>query len=133
MEIRKQINVSGIVQGVGFRPFVYRLARSQSLTGSIRNTSAGVSIEIQGIPPAVANFVQRLSSEAPPLARITGISVRETPCSEDADFRLLNSTTSRSSVTANPCRKVSTFHPKLWNKVFKVGFRAHRDHRHAQA
>jgi hydrogenase maturation protein HypF len=91
MEIRRHIEVSGIVQGVGFRPFVYRLARSGRLTGKIRNTSAGVSIEIQGMPQAVSDFVQRLSAEAPPLAYITDVSVRETPCSNETEFRIESS------------------------------------------
>ena len=48
MQIRRQIEVSGIVQGVGFRPYIYRLATERQLAGTIRNTSAGVTIEIQG-------------------------------------------------------------------------------------
>ncbi len=91
MEVRRQIEVSGIVQGVGFRPYVYRLAADRQLRGTIRNTSAGVTIEIQGPAEAVQNFVERLPAEAPPLARITGFAVVEIPCNGDQDFRIVHS------------------------------------------
>jgi hydrogenase maturation protein HypF len=79
-EVRRRIEVSGIVQGVGFRPYVYRLATSRHLQGTIRNTSAGVTIEIQGAAETVRDFVERLTVEAPPLARITSFTVNEIPC-----------------------------------------------------
>ncbi len=88
MEVRREILVSGIVQGVGFRPYVYRLAAQGRLKGKISNTSAGVTIEIQGPGDAVEDFLARLPSEAPPLARITGVAVREIPCNGDRDFRI---------------------------------------------
>src|SRR5208337_5480600 len=80
MEVRRQIEVSGIVQGVGFRPYVYRLATGRRLRGTIRNTSAGVTIEIQGPAETVQDFVEHLPAEAPPLARITNVAVHEVPC-----------------------------------------------------
>ncbi len=75
MEVRRRIEVSGIVQGVGFRPYIYRLATGRHLSGTIRNTSAGVTIEIQGPIETVQDFIDRLPAEAPPLARITGFTV----------------------------------------------------------
>ena len=89
MLVRKAIEVSGIVQGVGFRPYIYRLAGERQLTGSICNTAAGVSIEVQGPPAAVDDFLARLPAEAPPLARIIDISVREIPCNGDLGFRII--------------------------------------------
>jgi len=89
MLVRKAIEVSGIVQGVGFRPYIYRLAGERNLAGSICNTAAGVSIEVQGPPVAVDDFLARLSVEAPPLARITDITVREIPCNGDRDFQIV--------------------------------------------
>src|SRR5271157_2177758 len=89
MLVRKAIEVSGIVQGVGFRPYIYRLAGERQLTGSICNTAAGVSIEVQGPPAAVDDFLARLPAEAPPLARITDITVHEIPCNGDLDFRII--------------------------------------------
>jgi hydrogenase maturation protein HypF len=77
MLVRRCIHVSGIVQGVGFRPYVYRLAVGQHLAGQIANTTAGVVIEVQGSPESVDNFLQRLPKEAPTLALITGLQVLE--------------------------------------------------------
>lgn len=91
MEVRRQIEVSGIVQGVGFRPYVYRLATSRQLRGTIRNTPAGVTIEVQGPPETVQDFVDHLPAEAPPLARITSFVVSDLACNRDADFRIVHS------------------------------------------
>ncbi len=91
MQVRKQIAVSGIVQGVGFRPYVYRLATERRLKGSVRNTAAGVVIEIQGAGEAVDDFLTCLPAQAPPLARITGVSVRELPCHGDQRFQIFAS------------------------------------------
>ncbi len=70
---RARASISGIVQGVGFRPFVYRLAREGRLTGFVTNTPAGVDLEVQGQAEAIDRFFLRLGSEAPPLARIVGM------------------------------------------------------------
>ena len=91
MTIRRQIEVSGIVQGVGFRPYVYRLARERQLAGEISNTPSGVSIEIQGSPEKIDDFVVKLRREAPPLARITAVAVADLPCNGDKDFRIVAS------------------------------------------
>ncbi len=89
--IRKGIEVSGIVQGVGFRPYVYRLASEHGLSGTITNTAAGVAIEIQGPREAVDGFLARLPVEAPPLAHITAVAVRDLACDHDRGFRILES------------------------------------------
>ena len=91
MDVRKAIEVSGLVQGVGFRPYVFRLANEHHLAGTIANTAAGVTIEVQGPPEIVEEFVARLPAEAPPLARITGVSVSERPSNGDREFRILGS------------------------------------------
>jgi len=91
MEVRRQIEVSGIVQGVGFRPYVYRLATGRHLRGTICNTAAGVSIEVEGPAELVQDFVEHLPAEAPPLARITSLSVREAACNGETDFRIVHS------------------------------------------
>jgi len=70
--------VSGVVQGVGFRPFVYGLARGLDLTGWVRNTSAGVEILIEGPPQRLDAFVDALRHQAPPLSRIHDL--RREPC-----------------------------------------------------
>ncbi len=83
---RAQIIVKGVVQGVGFRPFVYKLATSLRLTGYVTNTSEGVLIEGEG--GAIPEFVRRLRTEAPPLSDITDISITSLPLKGDADFTI---------------------------------------------
>ncbi len=72
---RKQIQIRGIVQGVGFRPFVYKLALELGLRGYVLNSSAGVTIEVEGEDSGLETFVRRLTDEAPPLARIEDLMV----------------------------------------------------------
>ncbi len=93
MNRRVGIAISGIVQGVGFRPYVYRLATERRLSGYITNTPAGVSIEVQGAPEAISDFVERLPRQIPPLARITEFDVRELPCNGDTEFKIIASRT----------------------------------------
>ena len=65
-----RVHITGIVQGVGFRPFVYKLATRLDLKGRVRNTSAGVDIEVDGEENVLNSFVQALRDEAPPLSHI---------------------------------------------------------------
>ena len=67
------IKIHGIVQGVGFRPFVHRLVREHGLAGSIRNTSSGVELELEGERAALEAFVRSLPERAPRLALIEQI------------------------------------------------------------
>jgi hydrogenase maturation protein HypF len=86
------IRVRGAVQGVGFRPFVYRLARELALSGWVRNDAAGVTIEVQGAAIKIDRFVQRLSADAPRLARVASIETREQSlCPPAADFSIMES------------------------------------------
>jgi hydrogenase maturation protein HypF len=70
-----RIHITGVVQGVGFRPFVYNLATRLGLSGWVLNSSSGVEIEAAGPAAALEEFVQKLSAEAPPLARIERVTV----------------------------------------------------------
>lgn len=89
---RLALTIHGRVQGVGFRPFVWRLARDLALSGNVRNTSAGVRIEIQGEAASMEAFRARLESEAPPLAKITAINVEKlAPFALENDFQILAS------------------------------------------
>ena len=86
-----RIHITGIVQGVGFRPFVYSLARRHGLTGWVRNSSAGVDIEVDGTPPALQAFIGDIRSQAPPLARIADLSVQERAADGYVSFEIRHS------------------------------------------
>lgn len=75
--IRRQIRVRGRVQGVGFRPFVYRLAMDLGLSGWVRNDAGGVTLEVQGEPRALQGLLAALTDKAPPLAQVERIESRE--------------------------------------------------------
>ncbi|NIN95166.1 MAG: carbamoyltransferase HypF [Anaerolineae bacterium] len=75
----KKIHVTGVVQGVGFRPFVHQLAHAHGLNGWVLNTSAGVDIEVEGPAAVLTRFLQELQTEAPPLARIESIKATDHP------------------------------------------------------
>ncbi len=83
--------VRGVVQGVGFRPFVYRLALEEGLAGLIGNDTDGVTIEVEGAAGHVAAFLERLRAEAPPLSRIDSIEVREVAATGERGFRIVAS------------------------------------------
>jgi len=76
---RVRLLITGIVQGVGFRPFVWRRATRLALSGFVENTAAGVVIEIEGPAEAVAAFADGLAAAAPPLANVEGISEADIP------------------------------------------------------
>ena len=95
--IRRVVDVAGIVQGVGFRPFVYRLANECGLTGAIANTPAGVSIEVQGEAEAVERFLERLPKEIPPLAKITEFAARDAEVREESSFQIVASRMDRAA------------------------------------
>ena len=72
---RVRLTVRGTVQGVGFRPFVYRTACELGIGGSVANTTAGVSIEAEGPPDAVAQFVRAIRRGPAPPARVTAVDI----------------------------------------------------------
>jgi hydrogenase maturation protein HypF len=86
-----KIHITGVVQGVGFRPFVYGLAQRYQLTGWVRNTSAGVDIEVAGPPEKLAAFAHALQAEAPPLARIDTLAVQTGSGNGFAGFAIIGS------------------------------------------
>jgi hydrogenase maturation protein HypF len=89
--IRLRVEVRGVVQGVGFRPFVYRLANHQHLHGWVRNTSGNVTIEVEGRQADTDRFLEALRDEAPPAARIGDITAENIPPQGDAAFSILPS------------------------------------------
>ena len=99
---REVLVVRGVVQGVGFRPFVFRLAMEEKRAGSIGNDTGGVTIEIEGPAERVEAFRRRLEAESPPLARIDSVAVRETPATGEAGFRIIASEASGHVSTGIP-------------------------------
>ncbi|WP_417914260.1 carbamoyltransferase HypF [Candidatus Electronema sp. JM] len=98
-----RLSVRGVVQGVGFRPFVYGLAAELGLRGWVRNTSGGVEIAVQGPAAAVEQFQLRLRSEAPPLARLDAVDAHEDAAPVDcAGFAILPSAEQPESRQALP-------------------------------
>src|SRR5579883_2307450 len=73
---RKRIDIAGLVQGVGFRPFVYRIARQFEIRGYVLNSSEGVVIEAEASETRLENFIAALKTELPPLARVERLNVR---------------------------------------------------------
>ncbi|MDC2957941.1 carbamoyltransferase HypF [Streptomyces gilvifuscus] len=87
--VRCRVTVRGTVQGVGFRPFVHRLATDLALSGFVSNTASGVLVEVEGPPEGVSRFCDRLAAEPPPLAIVTGVGVEDLPATgTDATFTI---------------------------------------------
>ncbi len=86
---RLRVEVEGTVQGVGFRPFVYRLARELELTGWVRNTRNGVLIEVEGDSLAVETFLQRLRADAPASASVDAMSTTLVPALDETGFSIV--------------------------------------------
>ncbi|MBW3660674.1 MAG: carbamoyltransferase HypF [Gemmatimonadetes bacterium] len=91
--IRRLVTVRGIVQGVGFRPFVFNLAERLGLVGTVLNDSLGVEIDVEGGPEAVEAFVRALEEDAPPLAVIQDVAVETAELAGHAAFRIVKSAT----------------------------------------
>ena len=121
---RRAIRVRGAVQGVGFRPFVFRLAHDLGLAGWVRNDADGVSIEVEGPARSLASFERRLKADAPALARVEHLqaTARE-PLHDEADFRILASR--RGKVTTSIPPDTATCEPCL-AELFDPGDRRHR-------
>jgi len=88
---REVLTVRGVVQGVGFRPFVYRLAAEEGLGGFIGNDTGGVTIEVEGPADRIESFRRRLQAEAPPLSRIDSVLASEARPTGETGFRIVAS------------------------------------------
>ncbi|MFL6137332.1 MAG: carbamoyltransferase HypF [Frankiaceae bacterium] len=91
MAVRCLIRVEGIVQGVGFRPFVHRVATELGLAGHVGNDARGVFIEAQGEPAAVEALIDALRHRPPPLAVVEGLTTAPLPCDGAAGFAIVGS------------------------------------------
>ncbi len=100
---RKRICLTGLVQGIGFRPFVWKLARDFHLAGWVRNDSKGVIIEIQGSQAAIQGFIDSLPSRAPVLARIDSMQITDVSAADGVEFIIVESATdARQSTPVSP-------------------------------
>ncbi|MFI7500987.1 carbamoyltransferase HypF [Streptomyces sp. NPDC049687] len=91
--LRRRVVVRGVVQGVGFRPYVYGLATELALVGHVTNTPEGVVAEVEGSASAVARFCDRIAAQAPPLARVESVHHQELPAKGGEAFTILASRT----------------------------------------
>ncbi|GFH34589.1 carbamoyltransferase HypF [Streptomyces pacificus] len=88
---RRRVTVRGVVQGVGFRPFLHSLATGLGLTGQVTNTGDGVVAEVEGAPLAVARFCARIAEDAPPLAVVESVHDQEVPVAGGSGFLIVAS------------------------------------------
>ena len=91
MTAARRIAVKGIVQGVGFRPFIYNLALEHRLYGWVKNTSSGVIIEVEGEDADLRAFADQISTQAPPLSQIDSINVEEIKPNGYSGFEIIAS------------------------------------------
>ncbi|WP_063034642.1 carbamoyltransferase HypF [Nocardia grenadensis] len=99
---RRRFVVRGVVQGVGFRPFVYTTAAELSLSGRVSNDSSGVFIETEGTLADLAEFERRLRTAPPPLAVVDSIECRELPLRGGTGFRITDTTAGGGRTLASP-------------------------------
>ncbi|MDQ3303892.1 MAG: acylphosphatase, partial [Actinomycetota bacterium] len=85
---RREVTVRGIVQGVGFRPFIYALARRHGLAGLVRNDAEGVRIEVEGPPEELDLFLRGIGEDAPPLAVVESVGWHPLAALGDRGFRI---------------------------------------------
>ncbi len=100
--VRKRLRAAGVVQGVGFRPYVYNLARRLELAGFVLNDGAGVVIEVEGSAGAVAAFATQLEAAPPPPARIDSINEEEIPPAGEDSFAIKESVPGRAETLVSP-------------------------------
>ncbi|MFF4563931.1 carbamoyltransferase HypF [Streptomyces sp. NPDC001435] len=100
--LRRRVTVRGVVQGVGFRPYVFTLATALDLSGHVTNTPEGVVAEVEGAPEAVARFCARIAPDAPPLARVDLVDHQDVPALGESGFTILVSRTAGPAGTLIP-------------------------------
>jgi hydrogenase maturation protein HypF len=99
---RRRLLVRGVVQGVGFRPFVYRLAKESQLTGFVLNHADGVTIEVEGEFETLDQFCRKLESSPPPLSRITDLRQEDISAVADESFKIHASAEGGAATTMVP-------------------------------
>ena len=89
--VRRRVKIAGVVQGVGFRPYVYCLATELELSGEVANGTGGVVVEIEGEAARVEEFLRRLPLDIPPLAQVDSIALEEIGTLGVVGFRIVAS------------------------------------------
>ena len=84
----QNVHITGIIQGVGFRPYIYNLAIQHKITGWVRNTSAGVDIHAEGTDSAIASFIELITANPPPLALIDNLHNEQTELVGFSEFEI---------------------------------------------
>jgi len=85
------IYIKGIIQGVGFRPFIYKLAQKMELLGWVNNTTNGVHIQFNSDKDIADKFIERIKNEAPKISVITSLSIEEVPFERYSSFEIIHS------------------------------------------
>ena len=119
----RRIEVRGTVQGVGFRPWIYRLAVEEGLSGRVRNDARGVTIEAFGRPEALEAFLRRLGKEAPPAALLREVSDEPIPAESLAGFAIVPSERGGGAPRLDPARPRHV--PECLREVRDPGDRRH--------
>lgn len=119
----RKIFVQGLVQGVGFRPFVYRLAIEESLAGTVLNDGQGVVITLEGSGASIGRFLKRLVSELPRLASIESLQSEEIPETGLSGFRIVQSEHNRVTTGVTPDAAVC---PECLKELFDRSNRRYR-------
>lgn len=121
--MRCRVQVRGQVQGVGFRPFVYRLAHEHGLSGWVRNCATGVELEVQGLGAQVESLLRRLHHEPPPLARIADVTVEQAELGADQGFAILESSSGAAATRIAPDTSICS---DCLTELFTPGDRRYR-------
>ena len=103
---RVQLTVQGLVQDVGFRPYVFSLAKRRALSGQVRNTTTGVQIDVEGDGRAIECFIDDLRANSPPLALVDSVKRR-------GDWRLLSQATPAWRSWARRATVNQVIHPRF--------------------
>src|SRR3954449_597898 len=120
---RRRLRITGVVQGVGFRPFLHRLATRHDLAGFVLNDGQGVLVEVEGNPESISAFARRVHEEAPSLATIRGIAAEQIEPLRESGFRIERS--AGGEATAMVPADVATCHECL-TELFDSADRRYR-------
>ena len=126
---RYSLEIRGIVQGVGFRPHLYRLAESLAISGFVQNTAEGIYAEIEGNTAACDSFISSLKQHPPALTRIKSIHINPLPLQGDIHFVILESLTKKTLLFHRISGSARLVRQILWTKATGAGTMLYELHR----